>query len=252
MAIAYQPLKLPSLGQFYDGKIPDGAAEVRYFTTKEEELLGRGGDARIMINALLAACVRLPGNFPHDELLITDRMAALLAVRVLSYGSSYNFRFRCSACGQQTSGTVDLLGDLTTKNPDPALTEPIPLVLPITKIPVFARFLRGVDEEAIVKYAKRMKQASEAEGGDPSSIHRLARQMVKIGDKDLPILEREVLIRDLPMADTVAFRNTMDDLESGIDLTVRPTCKMCSAENELQMPFDLEFFRPSSLHAGRA
>jgi hypothetical protein len=250
MTITYQPLKLPSLGQFYDGKIPDGLAEVRYFTTREEELLGRGGDARLMINQLLAACVRLPGNFPPDDLLITDRMATLLAVRILSYGSSYTFRYRCAACGEQTPGTVDLLQDLPTKHPDPALTEPIALTLPVTKTEVLARFLRGTDEEAVVKYAKRMKQASEGDG-DPSSIHRLARQMIKIGGQDRPILEREAIIRELPMADTVAFRNTMDELESGIDLETRPTCKMCGAENKLQMPFDLEFFRPSSLHAGR-
>lgn len=251
MTIAYQPLRLPSLGQFYDGAIPDGLGEVRYFTTREEELLGRGGDPRQLVNQLMAACIRLPGNFPTENLLITDRMAALIAVRVLSYGPDYSFKFRCTTCNQSCPGKVNLQDDLSTKTPDADLREPIRLTLPVSKTVVDGYFLRGGDEEAVLKYAKRMK-TQNAEDGDPSSVHRLARQIRKIDGKDMPINEREALIRDLPMADTVAFRNTMDELESGIDLTVRPTCSLCGAENELQMPFDLEFFRPSRLHAGRA
>jgi len=248
-ATATSTIKLPSRGVLYGGLIPDGAVEVRKLTVQEISILesqGSGGIERL--NTVLRSCCRLPNpGIHHGQLLITDRMAILLALRTFTYGPLYNFQYKCMFCGSVCKSTVNIAEDLEEHEADDELKEPITVELKDSNSVVMLRFLRGDDEDKVAKYAKRVKMQSNDQG-DPSSMHRIALQIVALnGDEKVELRRREDFVRGLTAADLIRLNKAVDEKEPGLDLTVFPDCSSCGSTNELNMPFTGEFFRPTNV-----
>ena len=245
MALGYVPVILPSLGLLYDGKLPDGRAEIRKMSVGEEIILQSTVGGVALVSALLQACVKLPSGLPHGELLLGDRMALLIALRVHTFGPQYGYSFNCQACGALNKTECNLGADLSQSPASPGLVEPIEVPLKDAGISVSLRFLRGKDEDQVAKVAKRTAMASN-DLGDPSLITRMALQIVKIDGKDVPELAaREKFVREMTMTDGIRFRKALDSKEPHVNLGVSPECKTCGSVNELSLPFTLDFFRPS-------
>jgi len=260
--LGFQDVKLPSRGALYGDKIPDGVVQVRKLgATEEAQLLSSGAQGLDRIDVVLKNCVKLPGDFKHDELLMTDRMALMLAMRTATFGPSYSFDYRCRYCNamQRTNPPINIIEDLEETTPDSihlkmeeqgdrdwTLREPITVELPDEKVSITFRFLRGKDESRIVKRASRMMMQS-VDGSDPSYLFRFAVQIVTIGGEEKDIGQKELFIRKLSATDLARFRIAVEDNEPGIDLRVYPACRSCGAANEMMMPFTAEFFRPSRL-----
>jgi hypothetical protein len=269
--LGFTTATLPSRGVLYkdgdtgDDLLPGGEIQVRKLTAKEESILmnqGARGVERIAI--LLKNCTKLPSaKLTHDDLLITDRLAILLAMRTITFGPNYAFTFRCQFCGNTGKANVNIMDDLEERTPekiaedlllkgkiesvnDFVLEEPFDVPLDDCGKVVSLRFLRGTDETRIVKRSKRMAMQSN-DPSDPSYLYRIALQIVAIDGESQNIATTEAFVRDLTAGDTARIRLAVDDTEPGIDLKVFPTCPSCGGENERMMPFDAEFFRPSVL-----
>lgn len=246
-------IKLPSQGVLYGSKLPEGVVTIRKLTVKEEGLLLAGGSSgQARVDAVLTACTTVPGNqLELLDMLVTDRLAILLALRVLTFGPLYTYTFKCRFCGAVHKSKVDIIADLNTRAPKADLVEPVEIDLPDAKCTVAMRFLRGRDEVAATKYAKRANAAAEradadATNADPAYLHRLARQVVTVKGEAINVVDAERFMGGLSASDNNLIRNTMDDLEPAIDMMVYPDCRTCSSPNELMMPFDAEFFRPTN------
>lgn len=264
--LGYTKVQLPSRGVLYDGKVPDGEIGVRKLSSTEEELLlssGTRGTERM--DQILKACLQLPGGenaLPHEELLMSDRMAALLALRTITFGPHYEFNYKCNFCGQMQKAEVNILEDLEESTPDIIqmrmrekegrddfqITEPFEVILPDNGAVLMMRFLRGKDEKRLTAKTKRTMMQS-VDRGDRSYLFRFALQIVTINGEDVPIAKKEVFVRspDVTAKDTAAMRIAVDDREPKIDLRVYPDCRSCGATNEMAMPFTGEFFQPSKL-----
>ena len=249
----YMTATLPSRGILYgkiDGEpeIPGGKYEVRKLTSREDALIfQQGAPALDRINRVINSCVRLPNSFDPDNLLVTDRMAILLTLRIMSLGRKYKVPFKCQFCNQQSKYELDILEDLDEKTPPEDLEEPIDVDLPDEGIMVTLRFMRGTDESRVMKRANRlMMQSTDVQ--DQSYFHRIALLIVGIdGDTTKALGEREDFVRHLSLKDITTMRNAIDKHEPGIDLRVYPLCGHCGATNEMALPFTAEFFRPSDL-----
>lgn len=242
-------VKLPSRGVLYNNLIPDGKVSVRKLLVSEMSVLeaqGSGGVERL--DAVIRACCKLPlPGIVHANLLITDRFAIMLALRTFTFGPHYNYQFKCQFCNQVSKATTNIAEDLEEHTAADDLTEPIDCVLTDAGKIVGLRFLRGEDEERVVKYAKRMKMQSN-DAGDPSNIYRMAIQIVNIdGEINLELRQRETFVKGLTAADSLRIHTTIDEKEPGLDLTVFPDCRNCGATNEMSLPFTAEFFRPTNL-----
>jgi hypothetical protein len=260
--LGYQEVKLPSRGALYDGKIPDGVVQVRKLGASEEsQLLSSGAQGLERIDAVLKNCVKLPNDYKHEDLLMTDRMALMLAMRTLTFGPQYTFDFKCRFCNtmQRTNPPVNILEDLEETTPDTMqlkkiekgikdwmLREPFEVELEDEGTVVALRLLRGKDENRVVKRANRMMMQS-VDGSDPSYLFRFAVQIVSIGGEDKDIGHRELFVRKLSATDLARLRIATEENEPGIDLRVYPTCRGCGAANEMMLPFTAEFFRPTQL-----
>jgi hypothetical protein len=209
----------------------------------------------------LKNCVKLPDGFKHEDLLMTDRMAAMLALRTVTFGPRYSFDYKCRFCNamQRTNPPINILEDLEENTPDSIALkmleagvddwfpeEPIVLTLPDAGNVVQLRFLRGYDEQRVLKRTKRVMLQS-VDAGDPSYLMRFALQIVTIDGEEVPLGKRELFVHKLTATDTAHIRIEVERVELGIDLTVYPDCRACGAVNQMSMPFTVEFFRPSSL-----
>ena len=242
------PVVLPSRGVLYGSLIPDGKVMIRKLTVGEMSILeGQGGSAVQRISAIIRACCRLPlPGINHSQLLITDRFAILLALRTFTYGPVYEYQYKCAFCGIMQKVSMNIATDLEEHSASDDLTEPITVETVDTRATLALRFLRGEDEDRVAESTKKLRLQSN-DPGDPSSIMRLALQIVSIDGREYILRDREAFARNLTAADQVRIRQAVDEKEPGLDLTVYPDCRGCGSTNEMVMPFSAEFFRPSKL-----
>jgi hypothetical protein len=247
--IQYVQHKLPSRGLLYDGRLPDGMVGIRKMTVREEGILanqGLTGPARIA--QVVKACTQLPAGFEAEDLLVSDRHAILLALRIHTLGSSYSFGWQCGECRTSNRGKIDLIQDLDERIAPDDLVEPLLVELrDVAKETVIVglRFLRGRDEEKVAKKSARVKMQGPPDPSDPGYIHTLALHITHVGDGKMGIEEAQEFVRGLTMADSTRIRRALEKAETGIDTRQFLTCSKCGHESYEALPMDLEFFRPT-------
>jgi len=261
--LGYTDVTLPSHGVFYDGKVPGGVISIRKMTTREDSiLLSQGARGLERMDKILKAITRLPNGFKHEDLLLTDRMAIMLAMRTITYGPIYTYRYKCSECGSSPEkATINIVEDLNEKTPesllqafeeaDPPvgveeLVEPFDVHLKDADCDVSLRYLRGHDELSIAKKARVLKMQSN-DPTDPSYLFRLQSMIERVNGEEKPAREKEAFVRNLSALDAAIIRIEVEKREPGIDLRVYPECSSCGSTNELIMPFTAEFFRPAAV-----
>lgn len=251
-SLAYAPTTLPSRGRLYGPEsvvptpeIPGGVVEIRKMTIAEDELLASsGGSALVRLSKLIANCTKLPASFDAEKLLIADRVFLLIAIRTHTFGPNYQIQFKCRHCRHPNKRSVDVLSTLNEKPLADEIVEPFTVTLPDAGVTIGLRFTRGFDEQEALKMAK----AAEARGQAATPIRDQLRQLIAEIDGE-PVknpMARIDLINRLTAVDLAAIRGANAKAEFGVDLTIYPDCERCEASNELDMPFDVDFFRPTS------
>ena len=89
-------LDLPSKGLLYPKENPlsSGTIEIKYMTTKEEDILTSQNLIRkgIVVDRLLDSLIITQGVSVND-LLLGDKNAVMVAARILGYGKEYEFEY---------------------------------------------------------------------------------------------------------------------------------------------------------------
>jgi hypothetical protein len=272
---AWVPYELPSRGRFYGEAIPGGKVEIRKLTVREEGLLQATGiDVLDRMHQVVESCCRLPGDLSytipgtttcykqHEALLITDRLALLLAQRIITFGPEYSFTWPCRFCRATRKADVNLHTDLEDVSPDVLelramergdaafkIAEPFPVKLPDSGRTLNLRFLRGGDELAVFRKARKLRLGPTAGVSDVSAAYQIALQIVSIeGSPDfaaLDMVRKEIFLRQMTAKDSAAVRIAVRQQETGVDTDLCVNCSSCGATNEVSLQFDVEFFLPS-------
>ena len=237
------PVPLPSRGLLYGGHYSKGFITVRPAITKEESVLYSQGDTLNHVNKIINGCVVNP-EMDSMDLLVADRFAILIYLRIFSYGALYQVPYRCKECDKKNDTTVDLAKDLEVNYMNEDAEEPFEFDFPMSDNYVHFRLLRGTDEAEIVKRSKRLMLKSMDEG-DPSNIFRLATTIVGINGHEATPDQALKFIENLLPGDSHAFNDFIEDTEGQIDTRIYRECGFCGAEQEFAMPFSAEFFRPT-------
>tara|TARA_R100001086_G_scaffold201006_1_gene117239 strand:- start:2963 stop:3844 length:882 start_codon:yes stop_codon:yes gene_type:complete len=251
--LGYTDITLPSRGAFYGPNsvvptpaLPGGVVAIRQMRVAEEEHLATaGGDVIAKIAKIIEAVTRLPAGFRPDQLLVTDRLFIMIALRRITFGPNYPVTFRCDECGANNREVIDVVQELNEKAAADDASEPVLVDLPDAGKRIGLRFFRGFDELEAARDARR----AEARGQPQTPVSaRLMRQIVEIdGDDSINAFAKKDLVAQMTAADSARVRKTMLDAETGIDLTLYQPCAKCGAVNEFDMPFTAEFFRPTDL-----
>jgi hypothetical protein len=246
---------LPSKGKVYstDSVFHDvESVEIRPMTTRDEDILSsrallKQGKA---IDALLKSCLIQRALVDPSQLLIGDRNAVLVAVRITGYGAEYKPEVECPKCDEKSRPQPPF--DLAQMSIKPLGAEPITVgvnafkfTLPLSKRDVVFKLLTGADERELSQILEQQKKKGSGPLGVEAIVTtRLWMHIVKIGEEE----DRNKLmkvIHGLSPRDSRALRKHIEEISPGIDMNQKFVCPACGEESEVDAPMSVEFFWPT-------
>ncbi len=215
--------------------------EVRAMTGVEEDLFS---DRNLpMVNRLrgmVVNCIERIGDVKDKAKIeqmagkfsAEDQAVLLVALRQISVGNSYALESECPSCGVP----IKLDVDLTTITVKKASKEKSPLEVQLPSGRKAKVRIMTLDDAM-----KTSELRLQGEGRLTAAV------WVRLAELDgkQPTLED---VKGLLFADRVFLRNVFDELEGGIEETLKVTCPQC--KRQFMEPFDMatpEFFSPSAL-----
>jgi len=209
-----EEVELPSKGLIYpkDNPLSSGKVEIKYMTAKEEDILTNQNYIKqgTVIDKLLKSLVVTKIN--HDDLIVGDKNAILIASRILGYGKDYDFNYN----GEPV--TVDLT-ELETKYLDESTMldgkNEFAFTLPHTNTLITYKLLTGSDEKKIEAEIKGLKKIHKQASPDLST--RLKFMITSVGGDTENAKIREFVDNYMLARDSRAFREhirlTQPDIE---------------------------------------
>ncbi len=213
-AVPYDVLDLPSQGILYSNK--KSTVKVEYLTAFDETVLSSpnisGGGK--LIDILLGRKIKDLGFDPLD-LLISDRTAVLLFLRITAFGSEYK-QIIIDEKSELVEGTLDLSTlkqKKLTINPDnDGLFD---YKLPNSKKNIKFKFLTGRDEKEIEILDENYMTKNNSDISN-KMFFRLERQIHSI-DGETDKIKLSNMVKILSIRDSRNLRKYMSDIEPGID-----------------------------------
>tara|TARA_R110002153_G_scaffold41152_1_gene117501 strand:- start:188 stop:616 length:429 start_codon:yes stop_codon:yes gene_type:complete len=110
--------------------------------------------------------------------------------------------------------------------------------LPFSKFNIDFRLANGIEESKIAQVLINDKKEF--------SISEQYKEMILSieGHSDQEIINQ--FVDNMPMADSVHFKMCLKHATPSVDISETLTCKNCSHEQEVQVPFGTDFFWPNS------
>ena len=245
-------IDLPSLGKVYpkDSPLADGKIELKYMTTKEEDILMSQNLIKkgVVIDKLLDSLIVTEG-VTQDDLLLGDKNAVLVGARVLAYGKDYDFYF-IDEYGEQVKRTADLT-KLAPQDYDFSKYEKginsFSFTLPKTErvltfsIPTHKDEIEiDVEVEAIKKVFKDDTEAISRE-----SSTRLKYLIKSVDGKTDRKTINEFVDNEFLSVDSRAFRSFVSETSPNLDFKVE--VKNSRGEKEkVAVPMTAQFFWPDT------
>lgn len=248
--IPVELVPLPSAGRVYPQGSPLAdreALEIRAMTAREEDILTsrallKKGTA---ITELIRSCV-VDKSVNVSDLLVGDRNALMVAVRITGYGAEYPVDLDCPECETKTQHTFDL-GQLPIRrlDIDPVVegSNLFEFALPVSGKAVRFKFLTGRDEDDMAAMAE--KQKKHALGNEAPVTTGLQYAIVSVdGVTDRAKIAN--FIKSMPARDSRALRTYIKDNEPGIVMRQDVACDKCGHSEEVDMPLGVNFFWPTT------
>lgn len=244
-------IDLPSKGLLY----PDGhplknkqSVEIKFMTAKEEDLLTSKALIKkgVAIDRMLESLL-VDKSVKVENMLIGDKNALIVAARISGYGSSYKTTVVCPACNANVKHEFKLseVKNHFCHNPEefgavltPNLTYTI--ILPKTGFTVEVKPLLGSDETALIELAEKKKKMNLPE---ETSTSQMKTYVVSVnGNTDKNSISQ--FIQNMPALDARSLRTLYKELMPSVDMTQQFVCSSCSFEQEMEVPFTVDFFWP--------
>lgn len=242
---------LPSSGKVYpqDSQLylKDGL-EIRSMTAKEEDILTsrallKQGKA---ISTLLKSCL-VNRAIDVEEMLVGDRNAMLVAIRITGYGPEYTVKVDCPACEQRVEHTFDLSAlevKRLQENPLAEGTNAFKFRLPVSQRDVVFKLLTGADERELSVNAEQMRKKMP-DSPEQGVTLRLLAQLVSVGGET----DRNKLghiVRSMHAKDSRSLRIHIDKISPGILMEQEFECPACKETSTVDLPMGTEFFWPTA------
>jgi len=248
--ISTELVPLPSGGKTYakDGPLfQKDVIEIRPMTAREEDILTSRALLKkgTVITELIKSCI-VDKTINTSDMLIGDRNALMIAVRITGYGPEYTIEMECDECNAKNQNTFNL-AELPIKR---LLIDPVTegqnvfeFLLPHTKKKVLFKFLTGKDEEDNAATTERQKKLGlSAEASVTSSLQQSILSVDGVEDR----FKISNFIKMMPARDSLALRKYIKENEPGVTMKQEMTCTACGNSEEVNMPLGISFLWPSS------
>jgi hypothetical protein len=240
---------IPSAGKVYPPSSPlhnKETIEIRPMTAREEDILTSRALIKkgTVINELIKSCI-VDRSVNISDLLLGDRNALMVAVRITGYGPDYTAEIQCSECDAKSERTFNLT-ELPIKRLelDPVVegANLFEFVLPHTKKRVQFKFSTGRDEEEQnITQEKQKKMGISTESTVTTSLHQAIVSVDGVEDR----FKISNFVKMMPARDSLALRSYIRDNEPGLTMKQDTTCPSCGHSEEVNMPLGVSFLWPS-------
>ena len=241
-------VELPSQGRFYPEGHPlhgQDSIEIRQMTAKEEDMLTSRTLLKkgVALDRVIASLI-VNKQIDPDSLLVGDRNAIIIAIRVAGYGNIYDTKVSCPSCGAKQEYSFNLndanvyLGedakDLGVKDNNNGTFN---VTLPRTGVDVQFRLLNGRDEKSFLTGMQNDKKLK-----DERNVTRQLAAIVVSLNGDSSMQAKQYFIENVPSIDSRHLRLAYRLAAPNIDLTQDFECSECSHEQEMEVPLSADFF----------
>ena len=265
-----QLFTLPSMGRVYDTIELIGEGDVRLrsiIAADQKRMATTANNPYRMYQQFLSRHILEPENLVIDNLLLSDAVAILFGVYVVSHGSDFSIKFRCEYCSTADEKIVDMM-DLDVIYADDKIDEGCPLKMNNTvllegKKEIVTFHLPIVKDERIAKQgfdsAKKRGKEMTAQNldldfyrmatyiDDISPAEKMKTETETEGDNPKPKLileEKEEYLEKLSMRDYHSYRDAVVDADTGLKTSLEVACGGCGANNDVDIMLGPNFFRP--------
>ncbi len=241
--VPFDVLPLPSKGLLYPGK--SDSIKVEYMTASDENILTSPNLIKSgkVLDVLIERKVK-ESPVPVDQMLVGDRNAIMIWLRATGYGEMYPVKMTDPMTAEDFDYEIDL-NDLKSKSigAQPDENNEFSFTLPKSKTEIKFKMLTVGDEREILqKNEKRSKLTKSPITNLLTS--RLEKQIIEVnGNRDPNYIAK--FIQVIPAYDSLKFREYIDEIEPGIDMTV--DVEAPSGEPfRSQIPIGINFFWPNA------
>lgn len=255
LEIPVENIPLPSNGLVYPPDHPlhmQETVQIRAMTAREEDILTSKALIKkgTVISELIRSCL-IDKRINPDHMLLGDRNALMVALRITGYGSEYNIEVGCPSCGERSKQEFNLSQlpiSRLSKDPVAQGSNVFEAVMPKRNdsdpdLVIRYRHMTGADEQEITALTERKKK--QGFKTDNLITTRYQHQIVAVND----ITDKtkiQMFIQKMPTRYSLALRKAMDENEPGITMKQHIQCPSCHEESEVSMPLGASFFWPDS------
>jgi hypothetical protein len=249
-SIPVETVPLPSKGLVYN---PDSrlykvqTLDIKAMTAHEEDILSSAALIKKgeTINTLIKSCVQ-DKSINVGEMLVGDRNALMISIRVTGYGSEYKTSFNCPHCSHLNKASVDL-SNLPIKfldlKPTKTGENSFEYELPVTKKKVLFKFMSVSDEKELTASREAMTKHFDLEVENNVTAN-LEKQIIAIdGITDKNKIKH--FVKYMPAFDSRSLRKYVKENEPGIKMQYDLVCSECSGASSVLVQMSREFFWPS-------
>lgn len=236
-------IDLPSKGKFYPTGHPlsSGQIELKYMTAKEEDILTSQNliQKGVVLDKLMDALITTKG-VTHEDLLIGDLNAVMVATRILGYGKDYNISVTCPKCSSDESHLVDLT-QLETKDipQDSDLLFKLPVSGKTVKIKLLTRKVEKDIEKELTAIKKVGLQV------EPEATTRLRYIIAEVDGSSDPKVIRET-VDGMLVKDSRALREFYKTITPDVIFETTFVCSKCSHSDTIPLTLGANFFWPDA------
>jgi hypothetical protein len=262
--IPFACVDLPSRGLVYEESNPlcgEKSLEILPMAAPQENILASPALVKngTVLSVLLKSCLVNRAIDP-TTLLLGDKVALLIAIRISAFGTQYRVQTSCPSCGKQFFHTFDLSKvklnflEVEPVQPNKNLFE---VVLGEEDAPTTIRFkfLTDADDAEISETIKQKKKVAEKNGYKDDGIDtritdELQKQIVSVNGNSDPIFVKKFIDR-MSVLDSREFREYVGSISPGIEMEQEVTCAACGETDDHMIAFTSEFFWPKMVKRRR-
>lgn len=244
---------LPSEGLIYSDEGLKGRKEVdiKPMTSQEENILMNPVFLKknTVIDELIRSCL-LDRRLDINSLILGDRDALLVGVRMTGYGDSMSAHFKCSSCGAEQDHPVSFqempMATLDTQALEQVspFTNAFRYVLPVSKKTVVWRFITVGDEKRMAAEreeiaARNKKLKIVAQGPESRAVTELLEaSIISIDGIDDRNKVRQ-FCQYMPAMDSSALRKHIEKNTPGVKFVHDFKCENTDCEHREEVPVTL-------------
>lgn len=240
-------VELPSRGMFYPPSHPlhrKTSIEIKHMTAKEEDILTSEALIKkgLVLDRLIQSVI-LDKNIDPSSLLVCDRNAILIAIRITGYGPEYEATATCPACGQKHDINYDLEQAESFEYVKPEDVQFSDRGSCVVKLPksgdtIEFRLLTGYDEKEVLNSEKNSVSSSLVTDQLKSLILTIN------GNEDIAFIN--AYVTGMSAFDSRYLRKAIKSSTPSVDLRYNLSCNKCSTESVVEVPIGIKFFWPDA------